>query len=91
MEKLFNLNCSIEKNPKFELIMSLEEELRWQLGLYEVLPAADDHQFFTCVEKQHVAPTGKQSVALLKTYFSFLKYIYMFKFTLHFGRQVAKV
>lgn len=29
MEKLFNLNCSIEKNPKFELIMSLEEELRW--------------------------------------------------------------
>lgn len=43
-----------------------------------VLPAVDDLQLSHCEEKQHVAPTEKQSIALLKgtnskTYFRYQK------------------
>ena len=30
-----------------------------------VLPAVDDHQLTLCVERQHIAQTGKQSIVLL--------------------------
>ena len=45
------------------------------LSLLSVLPVVDDHRLSPCVEKQCVAPTGKQSTVLLnatdyKIYFS---------------------
>ena len=34
-------------------------------SLVSVLPAVDDRQLTPCVEKQHIAQTGKESLVLL--------------------------